>query len=308
MTKSYFYHENSDLIFIDLTNKNFGYEHEFILEIGLVKNLSLDELKNLCYSNNHKFLYDSILNKKITVDLSIKDIVFFDLETTGKSTSKDRICQMSFIKTDYSFKVIDKKKFLVNPTIPIPLEASEVHGIYDKDVANAHPFSAYAKNLYNYIVGLVLAGYNIKKFDIPLLIEEFGRCEIDFNTKDLEIIDCLHVFYKYNPRDLKAAVKFYAGYELENAHDAEADVLATIDVVEGQTMFHNLTVDDLIQECKYDENNVDLDGKIILKDGIAVFNFGKHKDKPVKNHPDFVQWMLGGDFTTNTKNVVKSLI
>lgn len=235
-------------------------------------------------------------------------IAFFDLETTGKSTTKDRIVQISAIKTDLNFNIIDKpRKILINPTIPIPAEATAIHGITDEMVKDAPTFDQLAKSMLDYFIGMILAGYNIRKYDIPLLVEELLRCSLELPLDNIEIIDGCHIFHQKQPRDLSAAVKFYAGYELINAHDAEADNKATIDVIMGQSIMYGLTVPDMVQMCKRDETALDFDGKLLMKDGVAVFASGKHAGKPVINHKDYVIWMLGADFSNQTKNIAKAI-
>ncbi len=246
------------------------------------------------------------------------NILFFDLETTGTNISTDRIVSLSAIKTNKSFKILDRKKLLINPTIPIPKESSDIHGITDEIVKDALPFRRYAKGVYEFFTSCgVIGGYNIKKFDIPLLIEEFLRCDIDYKPPN-EIIDPYVVFREKEPRHLTAALKFYCGItEFDGAHDAEKDNEATIQVLESQMFFYSdiSNIEDAIKFCinsdSKNKNKVDYAGKIVLNDeGIACYSFGQHKGKPVISEKGFAEWMLSPlrDFSLNTKNVVRSLI
>ena len=251
-------------------------------------------------------------------------INFFDLETTGTSVTKDRIVSISCIKTDMSLNIIGKKlNITLNPTIEIPKEASGVHGITNEMVKGLPTFQNVARIVYDFFEdGCAIGGYNIRKFDIPLIYEEFSRCEIDFTPilNKMNIIDPCVIFHQLERRDLASALKFYCGLSFEDllgsgnvAHNAENDNIACINVLEGQMFKYDYTdIVDVVEASrpKGNENFVDFEGKIILResDGVAIFNFGKHKGNPVVNHRDFVGWMLGQDFSTNTKNVVKSLI
>lgn len=254
-------------------------------------------------------------------------IGWFDLETTGKNTSKDRIVQISIVKTDLQLNEIERSKLLINPGITIPSGASKVHGLYDKDVENKPKFDNYAPRFLTYFDSFTyIGGYNIKTYDVPLLHEEFSRCKIDWNPKP--IIDPSIIFKNRERRTLEAALMFYCGKKMEGAHDAQNDVLATIEVLRGQTfkygfdeIFASDSILDIIpvekvwlEESKYEDEGRRLDyaGKIILNDdGVAIFNFGKYKDqnKPVTSDIPYCGWILGAnDFTANTKNIVRALV
>lgn len=161
-----------------------------------------------------------------------KPIAFFDLETTGTSVTHDRIVEISIIKVhpEGNEEVFTT---LLNPTIPIPKEPSEIHGIYDEDVVDAPTFKEVAQEVEQFLAGCDLGGYNHTQFDIPVLMEEFGRCGVDFKMENRRIIDAQKVFYLMEPRTLSAAYKFYCGKSLEDAHSAEADTRATYEVVLG---------------------------------------------------------------------------
>jgi len=239
----------------------------------------------------------------------METIVFFDTETTGVEASKDRIVQISFVKTDLSFRVLDKKKTLLNPGIPIPKSASDVHHILDSDVAASPTFKQVSKSLFDFLEGSILAGFNSDRFDLPLLSEEFSRCDLTFpipGTK-LRTLDSLKVFHEKEKRNLTAAYKFYCNGNLEGlAHDAENDVLATIEVLQGQMFMYDMTLEECEDMCK--SENVDLAGKIVLLEGLPCYSFGKAKGIPVLKDPGFGEWMLKNDFTSNTKNVLRSIL
>lgn len=252
------------------------------------------------------------------------EVIFFDLETTGTEIAKDRIVSISAIRASFSggsFQVLEKKKLLINPTIPIPKGASDVHHITDEMVIGSPKFAQVAKGIFTFFTSCnIVGGYNIKRFDIPLLYEEFARCGLLWNLEDLKILDCLKIFYEKEPRTLAGAAKFYLGKSLEeiessNLHDSENDNLLTIEVCEGQMFFYSFNnLNEIVEYCDSifkKDKYVDFDGKIILNDdNIPVWNFGKYfgKNFPVKNDLGYCEWVLGSDFSTITKNVIKSII
>lgn len=245
-------------------------------------------------------------------------LVFFDLETTGTNITRDKIVELSFIKLGLNGeKAIKTTK--VNPLVPIPIESSLIHGIYDDDIKDAPSFKDLAKDLANFLEGCDLAGYNIIRFDVPMLVEEFLRNDIEFDVSKRKLIDAQKIFHLMEKRTLAAAYKFYCNKELTGAHTAEADTLATVEILEAQVeRYKDMTVTDLIGNAIGTiENNmstlheltcsnmVDLAGRFVLKDGIEVFNFGKFKDKPVlevlNSEPNYYDWMMKGDFPLDTK-------
>lgn len=254
-------------------------------------------------------------------------ILFFDIESTGLETSKDRIIELSLIKTDFSFTIIDKKKLrLSNCGIQIQRDAFNAHGISELDLISCHPFSSYASKILSFIDSCdFIAGFNIKGFDIQMLYEEFSRAELVWNPKP--IIDPGIIFKNKEKRTLGAALKFYCGKDIEGAHDAENDVLATIEVLKGQIEKYSFDdfyiktekgaekcslTDILISESKYDneDNRLSWDGKIILgEDGKVKWNFGKFKGLDL-NEADlgYINWFLTSDFPSQTKNVLRSLL
>lgn len=240
-----------------------------------------------------------------------KPIIFFDLETTGTDVVNDRIVQFAAVKTFYSLgDTGTEKNVLINPGRPIPKEASEVHHITDEMVHDKPKFTQYAKGLFSFLEGCDYAGFNIIQFDVPFLSEEFSRCGINWPEKDSVYFDAFHVFREKEKRDLTNAVKFYCNETHEDAHDAMADVRATIKVLFAQTeLYEDLNSPEKYSAFCANPNALDLAGKIVLNEqGEAVYSFGKDKGKSVKKNPGFGNWMLGQSFPTNTKNIVRSLI
>lgn len=242
-----------------------------------------------------------------------KPLAFFDLETTGVNTAKDRIVEISILKIlpDGTKETYTKR---VNPEMPIPIESSDIHGIYDKDVAEAPTFKQIAPELLTFLKNCDLAGYNSNKFDIPVLVEEFLRVEVDFDFENRKFIDVQNIFHKMEQRTLVAAYKFYCDKSLENAHSAEADIKATYEVLEAQLEKYNdlePSVDYLEKFSKM-HDSADLMGRIVFnKDGQEIFNFGKHKGKTVaevlKKDPSYYSWMMNGDFPLYTKKVLTAI-
>lgn len=249
------------------------------------------------------------------MELNLKNpIIFFDLETTGTDTVRDRIVEISFLKISPNGKEESKTK-RINPEMHIPESASAIHGIYDDDVKDCPTFKQIAKSLAQQIEGCDLAGFNSSRFDIPLLAEEFLRAGVDIDFSKRKMIDVQIIFHKKEQRTLEAALKFYCDKELENAHSAEADTRATYEVLKAQLdKYPDLEndIEKLSNEFSFFNNNVDLAGRIILdENGVEIFNFGKHKGKSVaevlKNEPSFYAWMMDADFPLNTKQVLTKI-
>ncbi len=246
-------------------------------------------------------------------------IAFFDLETTGIMVSQDRIIELAILKIMPNGSR-ELKAMRINPGIPIPPEVSLIHGIYDEDVKDAPMFKDIAKNLARFLEGCDLAGFNIIRFDVPLLVEEFLRAGIDFNISKRKLIDVQKIFHLMEKRNLSAAYKFYCKKDLEGAHGAEADTVATYEILERQIeMYQGKEVEDnlgnkigkiendmgVLHELTF-QNMVDLAGRMKYNaEGVEVFNFGKHKNKPVsevlKKEPSYYDWMQKGDFPLETK-------
>ena len=248
------------------------------------------------------------MNLKLT-----KPLAFFDLETTGLNIASDRIVEISIVKMMPNGDKEIKTK-LLNPTIPISKEASAVHGIKDEDVKDKATFKEVAQELNEFISGCDLAGYNSNRFDIPLLAEEFLRASIDFDVSNRNLIDVQNIFHKMEQRTLVAAYKYYCNKDLTNAHSAEADTTATYEILEAQVEKYADLKNDAAFLSAFSQmtNNVDLLGRIVYNDkNVEVFNFGKHKGKPVteilEKEPGYFNWMMNGDFPLYTKKVLKEI-
>jgi DNA polymerase-3 subunit epsilon len=248
------------------------------------------------------------------LELKLKrPIVFLDLETTGINVSADRIVEISLLKINPNGKE-QWMTLRVNPEMPIPPHVTAIHGITDNDVADAPPFREVAKNLAKFLEGCDLAGYNAIKFDIPVLAEEFLRTNTEFDFKKRKYVDVQVIFHKKEQRTLAAAVQFYCKKTHENAHSAEADTAATYEVLKAQLDRYGDLENDVgkLAEFSSFNSNVDFAGRIILdENGIEIFNFGKHKGKPVeevfKEEPSYYAWIMNGDFPLYTKKVLTEI-
>ena len=240
------------------------------------------------------------------MQLNLKNpIVFFDIESTGLNVATDRIVEICAVKVMPNGDKEVKTRRL-NPTIPISPEAQAVHGISNEDVKDCPTFKEIAKSLANWLEGCDFAGYNSIKFDIPLLAEEFLRVDIDFDFRKRHLVDVQNIFHKMEQRTLSAAYKFYCQKDLENAHSAEADTLATYEILLGQLDRYADTLENDVKKL------VDYAGRIVLNDKEEpVINFGKHKGKPVeevfRTEPSYYSWMMNGDFTLDTKKVITEI-
>ncbi|KAA6347784.1 DNA polymerase III subunit epsilon [termite gut metagenome] len=246
--------------------------------------------------------------------LNLKNpLVFFDLETTGTNINIDRIVEISYLKVHPNGNE-ESKTLRINPEVHIPKEASAIHGIYDNDVADCPVFKKVAKNIANDLEGCDLAGFNSNRFDIPLLVEEFLRAEIDIDISRHKFIDVQVIFHKMEQRTLSAAYKFYCGRELEDAHTAEADTRATYEVLQSQLDHYP----DLLNDVAYLSNfssfnkNVDFAGRMIYNESkIEIFNFGKYKGQSVsevlKKDSGYYGWIMSNDFPLNTKAMLTKI-
>jgi DNA polymerase-3 subunit epsilon len=252
-------------------------------------------------------------------------LCFFDLETTGVNVTQDRIVEIAVIKVMPNGEII-RKTNRVNPTIPIPAESSVIHGITNEDVADKPTFKELAKEYAKFFEGSDMAGFNILKFDVPVLVEEFLRAGVEFDYSRKKIIDAQKIFHMMEKRTLSAAFKFYCGKDMIDAHSAEADTQATMDVLLAQiARYDNKPVLDglgntvgIIKNDMEELNKltssdmVDLGGRMVKNDkGEPVFNFGKHKNKPVltvlREEPSYYDWMMNGDFPLDTKRRLTEL-
>lgn len=242
-----------------------------------------------------------------------KPLVILDLETTGVNIATDRIVEFSALKVSPG-GAEEWLTLRLNPGIPISPEATRVHGISDADVANEPQFRDVARRIASFLEGSDLAGFNSMKFDIPILCEEFLRVNVDFNPARHKYIDVQVIFHKKEQRTLSAAYKFYCNSDLENAHSAQADTAATYEILKAQLdRYPDLENDiDKLSAFSAFNNNADLAGRIVFNEqGVEVFNFGKHKGKPVelvfKEEPSYYSWMMNGDFPQNTKQVITAI-
>ena len=237
-------------------------------------------------------------------------IVFFDLETTGVNVAHDRIVEICYLKV-WPNGNESARTMRINPEMHIPEQASEVHGIYDKDVADCPTFKMVAKEVAHDFEGCDIAGFNSNRFDVPMLAEEFLRAGVDLDLTRHKLIDVQVIFHKMEQRTLSAAYKFYCGKNLEDAHSAEGDTRATYEVLKAQLDRYPELQNDMtfLSEFSSFTDNVDFAGRIVYnKSHIEVFNFGKYKDLPVaqvlQRDPSYYRWMMDGDFTLNTKQVL----
>lgn len=242
-----------------------------------------------------------------------RPLAFLDLETTGINVSSDRIVEISVLKINPN----GSEEWLIsriNPEMPIPPKSTAIHGITDEDVADAPKFREIAKNLAAFLEGTDLAGFNAIKFDIPVLAEEFLRVNIDFSFLKRKYVDVQVIFHRKEQRTLTAAYKFYCDRELENAHSSKADTQATYEVLMSQLDRYSDLENDVEKLADFSAYNnlVDFAGRIIYDEkGVEVFNFGKHKGKPVetvfRDDPSYYSWMMNGDFPLYTKKILTEI-
>ncbi len=242
-----------------------------------------------------------------------RPIVFFDLETTGTDHVKDRIVELAFIKLMPDGK---KEKYVkkINPTIPIPPESTHFHGITDNDIKDCPTFKQIAHELYDWMKGCDMGGYNSSKFDLPLLAEEFLRAGVNVDFTERQMIDVQQIFFKMEARTLSAAYSFYCHKELEGAHSAEHDIVATIEVLEAQLDKYQDLANDVpgLHKFANTDEYVDYARRIVMKDGHPVFNFGKHKGRKVEDiftaEPQYYDWMMQADFALHTKQKISEIL
>ena len=242
-----------------------------------------------------------------------RPLVFIDLETTGVNLSTDRIVEIAIVKVLQDGTKLLKQK-IINPQIPIPKGSSDIHGITDEKVKDAPTFKEVANELKQFIDNADLSGYNSNRFDVPLLMEEFLRAGITLDMTNRKMLDVQHIFHMMEKRTLGAAYKFYCEKELEGAHSAETDATATWEILEAQlTRYSHLgnTVETILQFTG-EEKFVDFARRFIMENEVEVFNFGKHKGRPVcdvlKAEPQYYDWMMKGDFPLHTKQKLTEIL
>jgi DNA polymerase-3 subunit epsilon len=239
-----------------------------------------------------------------------RPIVIFDLETTGLNIVADRIIEISAIKVHLDGKEEIKTR-RINPEIPIPPEATAIHKISDEDVKDCPVFRAISKSLAEFIKGCDMAGYNLLKFDIPLLAEEFLRAGVNVDFRKIKIIDVQNIFHKMEQRTLIAAYKFYCNKSLDQAHSAEADTVATYEILQSQLDRYPELQNDMKFLSEFSIGTVqrfDYANRIVAdSNNEPVFNFGKYKGRRVREiftiEPSYYQWIINGEFTLDTKAV-----
>ncbi len=244
-----------------------------------------------------------------------RPLVFFDLETTGTDPASDRIVEISAVKVAPGGER-DARLRRINPERPIPPEATAVHGIGDDDVRDAPPFRAVARGLLDFLGDADLAGFNVLRFDLPLLERELADCGMDLRTAERHVVDAMAIFHRMEPRDLTAALKFYLGREHAGAHSAEADVLATVDVLAAQLERYPDLPDSVAAlhdwQIRKPPGAVDRFGKFVWKDGEAAFTFGKHAGRTLREvaaeAPDYLQWILKADFPSDARALVRDAL
>ncbi|MEP6951876.1 MAG: 3'-5' exonuclease [Ginsengibacter sp.] len=242
-----------------------------------------------------------------------RPLVFIDLETTGINLSTDRIVEIAIIKVMPDGSKTVKQKIL-NPQMPIPESSSAIHGITNEKVKDAPTFKQVANELKQFIEDADFSGYNSNRFDIPLLMEEFLRAGITIDMTNRRMLDVQHIFHMMEKRTLGAAYKFYCEKELQDAHSAEADATATWEILEAQlTRYEHLgnTLDTILQFTG-EEKFVDFARRFIMDNDVEVFNFGKHKGRPVSDvlraEPQYYDWMMKGDFPLHTKQKLTEIL
>jgi DNA polymerase-3 subunit epsilon len=240
-----------------------------------------------------------------------RPLIFFDLETTGIDPANDRIVEIAALRVDPDGSR-DLKRRLINPERPIPPAASAIHGIRDEDVRDAPSFRLVARSMLDWMHGADLAGFNVERFDVPLLDAEFRRAGLDLDVPGRRVVDAMVIFHRREPRDLSAAVRFYLDREHEGAHSAEADVTATLEVLDAQLERYDdlpRDVDGLWAWARAPKPGaVDLNGKFVWRDGEIVFSFGKYRDRTlrevVEGARDYLDWILKSDFPDDAKKIV----
>ncbi len=255
---------------------------------------------------------------KLTEKLKLtRPLAIFDIESTGLNPRADRIVELSVVRVEVDGSTT-VKTWLVNPEMPIPPEVSAIHHITDSDVKNCLPFSMIVDEVDTLIAGCDLGGYNVLHFDIPMLEEEFIRCGRSLDTEMRHVIDAQKIFHKREPRDLSAAVRLFCGREHEGAHGAEADTLATLDVIIGQFERYG-DLPDSIEEIEREYNNldpanVDRTGRFRWENGEVIINFGKKKGSKLREFiktsegTSFLKWMLKSDFPIDARRIAQDAL
>ena len=259
-----------------------------------------------------------------------KDLIIFDIEATGLSRENDRIVQIAMIKLFADGRPKEEKCRLINPTIPIPKESTDIHHITDEMVAGQPTFARIAKGLFEFMSNSDLGGFNSNRFDIPMLMNEFARCGLEFDLTNRNIIDVQRIYHQFERRDLSTALSFYCNTKLEGAHDALNDVRATLDVLTAQidkyegkdcqmpngSILSNPVKNDMkaLNDFTRDQDNADFTGQLKYNSNREiVYGFGKYQGKPIltpmlNNDSRYIDWILNGNFCSDTKQIIRNII
>ena len=242
-----------------------------------------------------------------------RPLAFIDLETTGINLGTDRIIEIGMIKILPDGNRSARRK-LINPEMAIPAASTDIHGISNEMIKDAPTFKQAANDIRQFLDNCDLSGYNSNRFDIPMLVEEFLRAGVEFDMKGRKLVDVQKVFHMMEQRTLTAAYKFYCQKNLEGAHSAEADARATMEILEAQVERYpqmGNTIDSIVKFTG-EEVIVDFARRFIMDKGVEVFNFGKHKGRPVtevlKAEPQYYDWMMRGDFALHTKQKLTEIL
>jgi DNA polymerase-3 subunit epsilon len=242
-----------------------------------------------------------------------RPLIIFDLETTGIQVVTDRVIDLFAIKVLPDGRE-EELNYLLNPGIPIPPESTAIHGISDQDVQACPLFKEVASEIFDFFSGCDIGGFNSTRFDFPLLIEEFTRVDMALDTTHIRFVDVMRIFHAMEPRNLTAAYQFYCNKSLDDAHSAEADTKATLEILKAQINRYESLGSDVnsLHELSGLRDSFDLAGRIRKNQGgEAVFGFGKHKGKRVidvfEKEPNYYHWMMQSEFPSNTKQVITKL-
>ncbi len=244
-----------------------------------------------------------------------RPLAVFDLETTGVDPANDRIVEISALRVS----PVERERFLrrrVNPQIPIPAGATRVHAITDDDVSAEPGFLQIAADVSDFLSGCDLAGFNVRRYDLPLLEAEYQRAGLTFSREGRCVVDAMTIFHKYERGNLAAAARFYLDRAMPEVHNSETDVRTTLDILRAQVEKHPdvpLDVETLHEFCIEDESGwLDPDGKLVWDEGTAVITFGKHKGRSLQelagSEPDYLQWMLGADFSAEVNKIISAAL
>lgn len=275
-----------------------------MLESGMTKKEIAADF-GVAVSTLNRFLSTRAPKPKLKLE---RPLAFFDLETTGTDVVKDRILQIAVTKVHPDGN-IERKVRYVNPMVSIPQEATDVHGVTMAMVKDEPPFRKIAKSLRSFLSDCDIGGFNSTSFDVPMLQEEFMRCDYMWPQPGTRFVDALTIFHHFNKRDLSAAYKHYCKKTLENAHDAGADTDATFEILGAQIEKHDLPTDIQGLHDFCNEGRVDFAGKLKKReDGEVIFTFGKARGQRVLDNEGFANWVLDNSFPYNTKSCIREIL